>query len=66
MDAFFLARGFVVTGVDTSEEQIRLARQALHSGRFVQSDMTDVHFPPGSFEAIVLLLRDLPRTARGA
>ena len=53
IDAFFLANGFDVTGVDISEEQIRLARQALPSGRFVQGEMTEVDFPPESFEAIV-------------
>ena len=53
IDAFFLAKGFDVTGIDVSEEQIRLAKQTLPSGRFVQGEMTEVDFPAESFEAIV-------------
>lgn len=53
IDAFFLAKGFNVTGVDVSEEQIRFAQQALPSGKFIQGDMSDVDLPPESFEAIV-------------
>ncbi len=53
VDAFLLKRGFDVTGIHVSEEQIRLAREALPNGTFIQGDMGDVALPSGTFDAIV-------------
>lgn len=53
IDAFLIARGFHVTGVDFSKEQIRLASGALPAGTFIQSDMSEVTFPPETFDAVV-------------
>lgn len=53
IDAFLVARGFDVTGVDISEEQIRLAKEALPTSTFIQGDMSEVKLPPKSFDAVV-------------
>jgi cyclopropane fatty-acyl-phospholipid synthase-like methyltransferase len=53
VDAFLLERGLDVTGVDVSGEQIRLAREALPAGTFIQGDMSDVAFPAETFDAVV-------------
>ncbi len=47
-----LAQRFKVTGVDISEVQIALARQQVPQARFLCQDMTRLHFPDDSFEAI--------------
>lgn len=48
-----LARCFCVTGVDISERQIALARQNVPGARFIQSDATQLDFPPTSFDGVV-------------
>jgi cyclopropane fatty-acyl-phospholipid synthase-like methyltransferase len=53
IDSFLIARGFDVTGVDISEEQIKLAREALPSGTFIHGDMSEVRFPPETFDAVI-------------
>jgi SAM-dependent methyltransferase len=47
-----LARRFQVTGVDISARQIALARQHVPQARFIQADMTQLDFPPASFDAV--------------
>jgi SAM-dependent methyltransferase len=47
-----LAARFRLTGVDISERQIELARQAVPHATFVCDDMTRVSFPPASFDAV--------------
>jgi SAM-dependent methyltransferase len=47
-----LAAHFRVTGVDISQEQLRLARQFVPRGMFVRADMTGVAFRAGSFDAV--------------
>lgn len=47
-----LAERFKVTGVDISAQQIALARQSIPSARFIQADMTQLDFPPASFDGI--------------
>jgi SAM-dependent methyltransferase len=47
------ARGYAVTGVDLSARQLDLARQQVPGATFLQSDMTTLDFPPGSFDGVV-------------
>ena len=53
VDAFLLDKGFAVTGIDISEEQIRRAKEALPRGIFVQGDMSEAEFPNESFDAVI-------------
>jgi ubiquinone/menaquinone biosynthesis C-methylase UbiE len=50
--ARLLSRHFSVTGVDFSEEQVRLARQLVPEARFLCQDMTELSFPDDCFDAI--------------
>ena len=61
-----LAARFDVLGIDISERQIALARQAVPRGRFLVADMTAVDLPAQEFAGVVALfslihlpLRDL-------
>ena len=47
-----LAERFRVTGVDISATQIALARQAAPDVCFIQADMTQLEFPPCSFDGV--------------
>ena len=59
----WLAKEHKVTGVDFSEEQIRLARANVPSANFICKDIMEKSFDPSSFEAIVSLyvIFHLPR-----
>lgn len=46
------AAGCVVTGVDISEEMLRLARARVPGATFVCGDILSVDFPEGSFDGI--------------
>lgn len=48
-----LAHRFKVTGVDVSARQIALAQQNIPKARFVQADVTQLDFPPASFDAVI-------------
>jgi cyclopropane fatty-acyl-phospholipid synthase-like methyltransferase len=48
-----LAQRFSVTGIDISGEQIRLARQHVPSGTFIQADIMTVDFSDATFDAVV-------------
>lgn len=48
-------RGFSVTGVDLSSRQLDLARRFAPGATFIKSDMTELDFPPDSFDAVVAL-----------
>lgn len=48
-----LAQRFEVTGVDISERQVTLARKNVPQARFVQANITQLDFPPASFDAAV-------------
>ncbi len=50
--ARILSQHFDVIGVDFSEAQIALARQLVPQAQFVCQDITDLHFPDASFDAI--------------
>lgn len=47
-----LVPGHDYTGVDVSEGQLALAREAVPGARFVRADMRDVAFVPGSLDAV--------------
>jgi len=53
IDQFLIEKGFKITGVDISPEQIKLAKQNLSSGEFLVKDMSDINFPDNSFDAII-------------
>jgi len=48
-----LAKHCKLTGVDISGRSIDLARQNVPAGVFIAADMTQVEFPPASFDAVV-------------
>ena len=47
-----IAERFDHTGVDLSKRQISLSRQRLPHATFIHADMTQVDFPPASFDAV--------------
>ncbi len=47
-----LAEHFTVTGIDISKRQIDRARYNVPNATFMQADMADLEFPPGSFDAV--------------
>ncbi len=49
------AAGHRVTGVDISDVQIERARRLVPDTTFIRADAAQLHFPPGSFDAIVCL-----------
>jgi SAM-dependent methyltransferase len=60
--------GFAVTGVDFSARQLELARRLVPAANLVKADMTEVDFPPGSFDAAVAFysIIHVPRTEHPA
>jgi SAM-dependent methyltransferase len=50
-----LAERFDVTGVDLSEEQVRLARAAAPAAHFQRANFAELELPPSSFDAVVAL-----------
>jgi SAM-dependent methyltransferase len=50
-----LASQFSVTGVDISTAQVAAARRNVPNAVFVHADLSEVDFPPGSFEAVTAL-----------
>jgi SAM-dependent methyltransferase len=62
-----LARRFVVTGVDISEAQVEAARHNVPEASFIQADMAQVGFPPGSFDGVTAFyaISHLPRDEHG-
>ena len=63
-----LADGRRVTGVDISAVQIDLARRHVPEATFIHADMTQLKFPPASFDAVVAFycLTHVPRDAMPA
>jgi SAM-dependent methyltransferase len=51
----WLARRFLVTGVDISGRQLDLARRHVPEAKFLVADMTQVSFPSETFDAVVAL-----------
>lgn len=64
----WLAQRFIVTGVDISEQQLALAQQHVPNATFIKADMSALHFPPDSFNAVVAFysIIHLPRTEHPA
>ena len=62
-----IAKLHQVVGVDISMTQVRLARQNVPQGRFIHGDLSSLHFPNGSFDAVVSFytLEHLPRKQHG-
>src|SRR5205814_9376535 len=63
-----LAQRFGVTGVDVSGAQIELARKHVPEARFLEADVSQVSFPPESFDGIAALfsLAHTPRAGHEA
>lgn len=47
-----LSQRYRVTGVDCSPVQITNAARAIPRGQFICADISDLHFPPESFDAV--------------
>ena len=60
--------GFAVIGVDFSARQLELTRRLVPSASFAKADLTDLDFPPESFDAVVAFysIIHLPRTEQPA
>lgn len=58
-----LVERFEVTGVDISREQIARARRNVPQASFIQGDIAQIQFPPGSFEGVTAFhaISHLPR-----
>jgi SAM-dependent methyltransferase len=52
---YLIEKGFAVTGIDISEEQVKKAKIRLPSGVFAQMNLEDIDFPENSFQAIICL-----------
>lgn len=63
-----LADRFDVTGVDISEQQLRLARDAVPKASFVQADFTELDFPAEELAAVTALysIVHVPREEQAA
>jgi len=51
----WLSRRFLVTGVDVSARQLELARSLVPAATFVKGSMTEVEFPPATFDLVTAL-----------
>lgn len=62
-----LASHFNVVGVDIAEAQLEAARRNVPEATFVQADMTEIDFPPGSFEGVTAFyaISHVPRGEHG-
>jgi cyclopropane fatty-acyl-phospholipid synthase-like methyltransferase len=52
-DKFLIENGFSVTGIDISQEQIKLAQKNNPRGKFTIKDMSEIDYPDNSFDAII-------------
>jgi len=53
IDRYLVGKDMVVTGVDISGEQIKLARTNVPTANFLQVDMREIDYPENSFQAVV-------------
>lgn len=49
---YFTTRGFSVTGVDLSDELLKIAHEEAPSATLLKQDLRDLHFPEESFDGI--------------
>jgi ubiquinone/menaquinone biosynthesis C-methylase UbiE len=49
---FLVASGFEVTGIDFSENMLRLAEKNVPKARFIKKDMTELDFKDNSFDGL--------------
>jgi cyclopropane fatty-acyl-phospholipid synthase-like methyltransferase len=63
-----LADRFDVTGVDISEEQLRLARAEIPDAEFVHADLAELDVPPESYDAVTAFysISHVPREEHAA
>jgi ubiquinone/menaquinone biosynthesis C-methylase UbiE len=63
-----LANRFDVTGVDISEEQLRLARAEIPDAEFVHADLAELDLPAESYDAVTALysISHVPREEHAA
>jgi cyclopropane fatty-acyl-phospholipid synthase-like methyltransferase len=47
-----LARRFTVTGVDVSGAQVAAARRNVPEASFIEADLAEIDFPPGSWDGV--------------
>ncbi len=47
-----LARRFTVTGVDASRAQVEAARRNVPEASFIEADLAEIDFPPGSWDGV--------------
>ncbi len=45
--------GFEVVGIDLSKEMVSVAKQNVPGARFLQMNMTEIEFPPESFDGLI-------------
>lgn len=50
---FFVKRGYGVTGIDLSNEMIKIAKKNVPEGNFIKQDMLKMNFPENTFNIIV-------------
>ncbi|MDH3890799.1 MAG: class I SAM-dependent methyltransferase [candidate division Zixibacteria bacterium] len=50
---YLIEQGFEVVGIDVSKEMLKVARWNVPEASFVQMNMTDIDFPPESFDGLI-------------
>ncbi len=65
---YFIERGDTVTGIDLSEQMLKLARQRVPKATFHKMDLRTLEFPPESFDAMtaVYVVFHIPRVEHAA
>lgn len=53
IDKYLVEKGFQVTGIDLSSEQIRLAKENVSEAEYHIQDMSEIDFPDKSFDCVI-------------
>jgi cyclopropane fatty-acyl-phospholipid synthase-like methyltransferase len=63
-----LARRFTVTGVDVSGAQVAAARRNVPGASFIEADLAEIDFPPGSWDGVAAFysISHVPREEHAA
>lgn len=66
-DRYLVEKGFDVTGVDTSQKHIEMARLNVPKANFIRDDISSANFARGSFDAVISLytIFHIPREEHG-